>query len=93
MKKKPTTLVVDKTLVRNKRKKTVEDGFVYRQATHTQKKGDYEEIRPNPDRSDSNPMYLKRPDKKPQRLFEPHNKDLDMPQHLIARYDKNNKDK
>ena len=72
----------------------MEDGFVHREAIHPNEdysnvKG-YEEIKPNPDTSDNKPMYLKRPSKLPKRLFEPHNKNLNMPTHLKERYNKNN---
>ncbi len=85
-----TTLVIDEDQAYNKRRKRFEDGYVNREATHTYKK-DYEEISPNPDKDDCEPMYLKRPTKKPKRMFEPHNKSLSMPQFLIDRYSKNNK--
>ena len=87
--KKRTTLVIDEEKVINKRTKKIEDGFVDREATHTPRKG-FEKIHPNPDPMDEKPMYLKRPSKKPKRLFEPHNKSLNMPKHLKDRYDKNN---
>ena len=87
-----TTLVIDEEPVVNKKTKKVEEGFVHREATHTPKK-DREKILPNPDKSDDNAMYLKRPQKLPKRLFEPHNKKLDMPKNLIERYAKNNKQK
>lgn len=74
----------------DKQKQKEVPGFVHREAIHTEK-SDYEPIIPNPDKDDPKPMYLKRPSKKPKFLFEPHNKDLDMPQHLIEKYDKNNK--
>ena len=85
-----TTLVIDKEKVINKKTKKIEDGFVDREATHTYKK-EYERIFPNPDRDDSRPMYLLRPRKRPKRLYEPHNKKLDMPQFLKDKYAKNNK--
>lgn len=88
--KKRTTLVIDEEKVVNKKTKKIEDGFVDREATHTYRK-DFEEIFPNPDKSDKRPMYLKRPTKKPKRLFEPHNKKLTMPKCLIDKYDKNNR--
>lgn len=88
--KKRTTLVIDEERIVDKKSKKLEDGFVHREATHTNKK-DFEKINPNPDKTDSKPMYLKRPTKLPKRLFEPHNKDLDMPQNLKDRYSKNNK--
>lgn len=88
--KKRTTLVIDEDKAFNKKTKKFEDGFVDREATHSYRK-DYEEISPNPDPDDSEPMYLKRPTKKPKRLFEPHNKNLNMPQNLKDRYEKNNR--
>lgn len=87
--KRRTTLVIDEEDIVDKVSRKEEKGFVHREATHTKKK-DYEEINPNPDKTDKDPMYLKRPTKLPQRMFEPHNKDLDMPEHLRERYDKNN---
>lgn len=87
--KKRTALIIDEDMAFNKRTKKFEDGFVNREATHSYRK-DYEEITPNPDPDDSEPMYLKRPTKKPKRMFEPHNKNLNMPKHLKDRYDKNN---
>lgn len=87
--KRRTTLVIDEDVAMDKQKKILVDGYVHREATHTEK-ADYEEIQPNPDPSDNKPMYLKRPRKLPKRLFEPHNKELSMPDHLIRRYDKNN---
>lgn len=85
--KQRTTLVIDEEPVINKKTKKEEDGFVHREATHT-KKDDYEEIKPNPDRTDSEPMYLKRPRKLPKRMFEPHNKNMDIPDDLKKRYSK-----
>jgi len=87
--KKRTTLVIDKEKVINKQTKKLEDGFVNREATHTFRK-DFEKIFPNPDPQDKEPMYLRRPTKKPKRLFEPHNKNLRMPKHLKDKYNKNN---
>lgn len=87
--KKRTTLVIDEEKVFDKKSKKVEDSFVHREATHSYKK-DFEKIDPNPDRTDNRPMYLKRPTKKPKRVFEPHNKDLTMPKYLKDRYSKNN---
>lgn len=74
----------------DKQKKELVNGYVHREATHT-KKDDYEPIDPNPDKDDPEPMYLKRPRKLPKRLFEPHNKALDIPEFLRERYDKNNR--
>jgi len=89
--KERTTLVIDEDMARDRSKgdKLVE-GYVHREATHQNKRGDNEMIYPNPDRDDKKPMYLKRPKKTPKKLFEPHNKKLDMPEHLRQRYDKNN---
>lgn len=88
--KKRTTLVIDEEKYLDKKTNKIEDGYVNREATHTYRK-DYECIEPNPDRNDSEPMYLKRPSKKPKRMFELHNKNLDMPEHLKSKYEKNNK--
>lgn len=90
--KNRTTLVIDETKVINKRNKKVEEGFVHREATHSYKK-EYEKVKPNPDKADKDPMYLKRPRKHPKRLIEPHNKKLDMPNNLKERYAKNNNKK
>lgn len=88
--KKRTTLVIDKGKAIDKKKGREVDGFVHREATHSARKG-YERIHPNPDKSDSKPMYLKKPKALPKTLFVPHNKNLDMPKHLQERYEKNNK--
>lgn len=91
--KRRTTLVIDEDKAYDKQKQELVDGYVHREATHTEK-SEFEKIDPNPDKSDLLPMYLKRPRKLPKRLFEPHNKNLDMPEYLRERYDKNNeKDK
>ena len=90
--KNRTTLVIDEEYFLNKKNNKLEDMFVHREATHTYKK-DFEIVFPNPDKSDSEPMYLKRPRKHPKRMFEPHNKRLNMPKSFIERYDKNNKRK
>lgn len=87
--KNRTTLVIDETKIEDKKTKKTEDAFVHREATHTKKK-EFEEITPNPDKTDKNSMYLKKPSKLPKRLFKPHNKNLSMPNNLKARYDKNN---
>ena len=89
--KNRTTLIIDEELVLNKKSNKLEDCFVYREATHTKKNKEYEEIYPNPDTSDEKPMYLKRPRKHPKRLFSPHNKELKMPEDLRSHYEKNNK--
>ena len=83
------TLVIDEEPVVNKKTKKIDEGYMHREAIHTKKKG-CEEIKPNPDRTDPDPMYLKKPSKLPKRLFKPHEKDLDMPKHLQERYEKNN---
>ena len=93
--KNRTTLVIDEALAKNKKTKKMEDGFVHREAIHPHGDGSnvkgYEKIEPNPDPTDNDPMYLKRPTKLPKRLFQPHNKKLNMPDDLRERYDKNNK--
>ncbi len=89
--KNRTTLVIDDDLAWDKQKKEMVDGFVHREAIHKNKRNDYEPIYPNPDETDLDPMYLKRPAKKPKRLFKPHNKKLNMPEHLKKKYEKNNK--
>ena len=65
--------------------------FLYGAVNEGINQKDYEEISPNPDPNDSEPMYLKRPSKLPKTLFNPHNKQLNMPKHLKERYSKNNK--
>ena len=88
--KNRTTLVIDEEVVKNKKTKKYEDGFVHRESTSKYHKG-FEEIKPNPDRTKKNPMYLKSPRKISKKLVKPHNKKLDMPKHLKDRYSKNNK--
>lgn len=96
-----TTLVIDEEAVKRNDSDKTDDYFVHREAIHKSEQnekrilsGDYEEIFPNPDREDKDSMYLKRPRKRLKRDFEPHNKNLDMPEELRERYDKNNyKDK
>ncbi len=91
--KKRTTLVIDEEVEIKIPSQKVEELFVHREATHTKGKN-VKEISPNPDPSDPDPMYLKRPRKLPKKLFEPHNKDLNMPEELRKLYEKNNhKDK
>lgn len=86
-----TTLVIDEE---QDNKSNIQ--FVHREAIHCTEdnryvlSGDYEKIYPNPDKTDKNPMYLKRPHKHSISVFEPHNKNLDMPEDLRQRYDKNN---
>ncbi len=94
--KNRTTLVIDEVdEAYNKKKKRMEPGFVHREAIHPNETRDnvkgYEEINPNPDKTDKKPMFLKPPAKLPKRMFKPHNKNLDMPKHLEERYSKNNK--
>ena len=88
--KNRTTLVIDDEVAINKKTKKPEDMFVHRETTHTYKK-EYQEIDPNPDIDDPDPMYLKRPRKHPKRMFGVHNKNLNMPNFLKERYSKNNK--
>ena len=88
--KQRTTLVIDEEDVLNKKTRKKEAGYVHRESTHTKRKGT-ETIIPNPDRNDPDPMYLKKPKKLPKTLFKPHNKKLDMPESLKARYEKNNR--
>lgn len=85
--KRRTTLVIDEDMAKDTAKNKQVEGYVHREATHTYRK-DYEEVYPNPDKADMKKMYLKRPRKHPKNLFEPHNKDLNMPEHLRLRYDK-----
>lgn len=93
--KRRTTLVIDKDKAYNKQKKRYVDGYVHREAIHLDdddpRTKSFEKVLPNPDRSDSRPMYLKKATKLPQFMFIPHNKQLDMPEHLRLRYSKNNK--
>ena len=95
--KKRTTLVIDEEVVKRKNSDKTDDCFVHREAIHCTENNkhvqnkDYEKVFPNPDKTDKNPMYLKRAHKHPKREFEPHNKDLDMPENLRKRYEKNNK--
>lgn len=95
--KKRTTLVIDEVQAIDKKSKKMEEHFVHRESIHPHGDGSnvkrYEKIEPNPDPTDKTPMYLKRPTKLPKKLFKPHNKELDMPEHLKQRYEKNNKDK
>lgn len=82
--KKRTALVIDEE---KDEKDKIQ--FVHRETTSQYHKG-LEEISPNPDKDKDGSMYLKRAEKKPIKLFEPHNKNLDMPEELRQRYDKNN---
>lgn len=87
--KRRTTLVIDEDEAFDKQKKKNVPGYVHREATSVQHKG-LEEITPNPDSTKTEPMYLKSARKLPKRLFEPHNKPLDMPETLQKRYEGNN---
>lgn len=95
--KKRTTLVIDQVEAIDKKSKKMAEHFVHRESIHPHGDGSnvkgYEKIEPNPDKADKKPMYLKNPTKLPKKLFKPHNKKLDMPEHLKQRYEKNNKDK
>lgn len=90
--KNRTTLVIDEDIVKNKQNNKYEEGFVHREASSKYHKG-FEKIEPNPDKDKKEPMYLKSPRKIPKTLVKPHNKSLDMPQHLKDRYSKNNNKK
>ena len=91
--KNRTTLVIDDFPTYDAKRNKFTNTFVHREATHPKegRKTSFEEIRPNPDRSDPKPMLLKSPRKMDQIMFKPHNKKLDMPEHLKQRYMKNNK--
>ena len=85
-----TTLVIDEENYLDKKLKKRVDGFVHREATSKKHKG-FEIITPNPDKDKRpEPMYLKSPRKLPKRMFEVHNKNLDMPKYLKDKYNKNN---
>lgn len=88
--KNRTTLVIDEEKIIDKKKKKEVDGFVHREATGQEHKR-FERVTPNPDKDKDGDMFLKPPRKIAKALIAPHNKDLDMPEHLRARYDKNNK--
>lgn len=88
--KNRTTLVIDEAPAYDTKHQKEVDGFVHREATHTQGHG--EPIIPNPDKSDPNPMYLRSPRVHPKFLFIPHNKNLTIPEDLRQRYKKDKKD-
>lgn len=88
--KRRTALIIDEDIATNKKTNKKENVYVHREATHTYK-SEYQEIMPNPDKSDPKPMYLKKPKIKPKRMFEPHNKNLTMPEDLKKQYEKNTK--
>ena len=85
--KNRTTLIIDRSLVKDKNKEVLVPGFVHREATSKYKK-DREEIYPNPDKTKKSPMYLKSPRSIPRNLIRKHNKNLEMPEHLKKRYSK-----
>lgn len=91
--KNRTTLVIDETEVKDKKKNKDVPGFVHRESIHVKdennarKKG-YEKIYPNPDKDDEKPMYLKKKSRLPKKLFKSHNKNLSMPNELKERYKK-----
>lgn len=87
--KNRTTLVIDEDMAFDKKKGKDVEGFVHRESTSVKHKG-LEEIKPNPDKSKKDPMYLKSPRKLPKSMFSPHNKKLDMPENLQKRYEQNN---
>lgn len=87
--KRRPTLVIDEEDILDKKEHKIVPGFVDRESIHAYKKGRMK-LSPNPDKNDPNPMYLKSPRKKPQELFTPMTKKLDMPKELIDMYDKNN---
>ncbi|MCM1131251.1 MAG: hypothetical protein NC310_05500 [Roseburia sp.] len=88
-KRRPTLVIDEEEVVHKKTKKKV-PGYVHRETTHNKDKG-YEEIKPNPDKTDPEPMYLKGARKTPKSLIKPLEEDFDMPEHLKKRYSKNNK--
>lgn len=95
--KNRTTLVIDEEKVKRKNSDKIDDCYVHREAIHESDEnkkyidsGDYERVCPNPDKDDSDPMYLKRPRKHPKNKFSPHNKKLNMPENLQKRYEGNN---
>lgn len=83
------TLVIDEEIAVDKKTKKSEEHFVHREVTHTSK-SNFDEVTPNPDTSDSDPMYLRRPTKLPVRLFDPFDKDWEIPEYLLEQYNKNN---
>lgn len=88
--KNRTTLIINEAPAYDTKRHKEVDGFVHREATHTQGHG--EPVIPNPDKTDPTPMYLRSPRVHPKYLFIPHNKDLTMPEDLRRRYEKDNKD-
>lgn len=88
--KNRTTLIIDRSLVKDNTKTKLVLGFIHREATSKYKK-DREKIYPNSDKTKKDPMYLKSPRSIPKNLVKKHNKNLDMPKHLKERYSKNKK--
>lgn len=88
-KRRPTLVIDEEEVVHRKTKQKV-PGYVHRETTHNKDKG-YEEIKPNPDKTDPEPMYLKGARKTPKSLIKPLEEDFDMPENLKKRYSKNNK--
>lgn len=88
-KRRPTLVIDEEEVIHKKTKKKV-PGYVHRETTHNKNKG-YEKIEPNPDKTDSEPMYLKGARKIPQTLVDSLDQDFDMPEDLKKRYSKNNK--
>ena len=89
-KRRPTLVIDETTDAYDKQKKKMVDGFVHREAT-SQAGKNREKIFPNPDTKRSEPMYLKRPTTIPKRLIAPNDNNLNMPEDLRKRYEKNNK--
>ena len=88
--KRRSTLVIDRDMAMDKKKKKLVPGFVHREVTSQYKK-DREKIEPNPDPKKTEPMYLKGPKKTPKNLIKHHDGNFNMPDELKERYSKNNK--
>lgn len=89
---KHPTLVIDEDKAWDKQRNHLTDGYVHREVTHTKSRNN-EEIKPNPNPMDKQPMYLKRPTKHPKKFFNSFNHDWKIPKELKDRYDKNNRKK
>ncbi|MDE6474347.1 MAG: hypothetical protein K2L70_04545 [Clostridia bacterium] len=94
------TLVIDEEKVKRKNSDIIDDCFVHRESIHGSDKNrkyieskDYEEIYPNPDPNDPDPMYLKRPQKDLKNKFSLIGKNFNMPENLKKRYEGNNNKK
>lgn len=59
----------------------LKDGYVHHEATHA-KSLNSEEINPNPNSTDKQPIYLKRPAKHPKNFFRSFNHDWKNPKEL-----------